>query len=344
MLAGILTALKIIGIVLLCLIAFILFLILLILFVPVRYRLDGTVPETEFESAFDVNEIVARARFSWLLHIISGGIEFPEHKEFTIRVFGIKVFPLKKKSKEEKSDSEDKTDSDDKESLSDTDIHSEKKANSESGNVQEEKTEDKVEDKTDPESENDQINDKNDSVLDNDNTTDQKETDENESTEEKDKALIEIITDIFEKIENILKTPQNVLEKIQYTISRVYGKMSMLKTTLENDIFKRAFELVKGKLIRLIKMIMPDKSKIDLRLGTGDPADTAEFMAVYGMLYPVLFRNVSFEPDFDRKVLYADAHFKGHITLFTVLYCVCVCYFNKDVKKVIKRFKKIMKA
>ena len=118
----------------------------------------------------------------------------------------------------------------------------------------------------------------------------------------------------------------------------------MIKTTLENDIFKRAFELVKGKLIKLIKMILPDKSKVDLMLGLGDPADTAQAMAAYGALYPVLFKSVTFRPDFDRKVIYADAHFKGHITLFTVLYCVCVCYFNKDVKKVIKRFKKILNS
>jgi O-antigen/teichoic acid export membrane protein len=30
------------------------------------------------------------------------------------------------------------------------------------------------------------------------------------------------------------------------------------------------------------------------------------------------------------------------LTLFTILYCVLVCYFNKDVKKTIKRFKKII--
>ena len=135
-----------------------------------------------------------------------------------------------------------------------------------------------------------------------------------------------------------------MLGKIQYTTSRVCGKIGMIKTTLENDIFKRAFELVKGKLIKLIKMILPDKSKVDLMLGLGDPADTAQAMAAYGALYPVLFKSVTFRPDFDRKVIYADAHFKGHITLFTVLYCVCVCYFNKDVKKVIKRFKKILNS
>ena len=135
-----------------------------------------------------------------------------------------------------------------------------------------------------------------------------------------------------------------MLRNTQYTISRLCDKIGMIKTTLENDIFKRAFELVKGKLLRLLKMILPDKTKVDLELGLGDPADTAQVMALYGALYPMIFKEVSFEPDFDRKVVYADAHFKGHITVFTVLYCVCVCYFNKDVKKVIRRFKKIFNS
>jgi hypothetical protein len=88
-------------------------------------------------------------------------------------------------------------------------------------------------------------------------------------------------------------------------------------------------------------MILPDRIRADILFGTGDPADTAEVLAAYSALYPMLYKKVSYEPDFDRKVLKGDIHVKGHITLFTILYCVLVCYFNKDVKKTIKRFKKI---
>ena len=135
--------------------------------------------------------------------------------------------------------------------------------------------------------------------------------------------------------------PYNALEKIKYTISRVCDKMNMIKETLESDIFKRAFNLCKTKLIRVLKMILPDKCDIKLLLGTGDPAQTAELMGAYGCLYPVVHKKLSFSPDFERKVVKADAHMKGHLTIFTLLYCVGVCYFNKDVKKVIRRFDKI---
>ena len=142
----------------------------------------------------------------------------------------------------------------------------------------------------------------------------------------------------------LIKKPKHVFEKNRYTISRVCDKIRMIKNTLENDIFKRAYSLVKEKLARLLKMILPDKSRIELYLGMGDPATEAELMSVYGILYPVLYDKLKFTPDFENRALGADLDLKGHITVFTVIYCVAVCYFNKDVKKVINRFKKIMNS
>ena len=305
--AGFLTVLKIIGIVLLWILLIVLFLILLVLFVPVRYKADVDIPETELDNGFDVEKIQIKAGFSWLLHLLTGGIDYPASKEFTVKVFGIRVFP--RKNKEEDNDFEGNLD---KKSDENVDNYADKEEAHSSDNNSDDLSEESSSNFT-----------------------------ENSENETEDKALIEIITDIFEKIENILKTPQTVLEKIQYTISRVCGKIGMIKNTLENDIFKRAFSLVKRKLIRILKMILPDRIRADILFGTGDPADTAEVLAAYSALYPMLYKKVSFEPDFGRKVLKGDIHVKGHITLFTILYCALVCYFNKDVKKTIKRFKKI---
>lgn len=326
MLTGVLTALKITGIVLLCILAFILFILLLILFVPIRYKVTGNVPDTELDNGFDVETITFSARFHWLLHIVSGGIEFPDDKEFKVKVFGITVFPGKEKEELDDEDEYEEAKAD--ESLT---------ADASEGDKSE--VAEAVDTANDTEGEN--ASDENEVESDNDSN---ESSDINIEDEEDDKALIEILSDIFEKIGNILKTPLNVLRKIQYTISRACDKMDMIKTTLENDIFKRAYNLVKKKLIRLLKMILPDKTDIRVRFGTGDPADTAQVVAYYSAFYPFLYDKVRFEPDFDRKVVGTDVYLKGHITVFIVLYCVLVCYFNKDVKKVIKRFKKIFNS
>ncbi len=344
--AGVLTVLKIIGIVLLVILAVLLAVLLLVLFVPIRYKADAMVPETDLDSGegFDIEPVELFLRVSWLLHFVTVKFDFPKSKEFVIRILGIKIFPRKSKSdesseddseKEEKKkkskknkkkgenadkDSDDKNESDESESgyveMSDME-----------GTGEGDETSDNPVDENESQAEENELN-----------------SADNSENKDEDKALIEILTDFFEKAQNILKTPQNVFEKTRYTISRVCDKINMIKTTLESDIYKRAFELTKKKLIRVMKMILPDKIKARILFGNGDPAGTAEIMAAYGTLYPVLYKKVSFEPDFERKVVMADVHAKGHLTVFVGLYCLAVCYFNKDVKKVIKRFKKIIKS
>lgn len=328
MLAIILSILKIIGIVLLAILGIVLFMVILILFVPIRYRLDALVPETEFDKGFDVEKISASARFSWFIHIVSGGIDYPEKKEFYVKLFGIKIIPSGKKQKEKEN--------------------SKKNDNDISSDNDEKEIDDKIEEKEDSEKLSYVEKSEMDGAKSEDNEKEPDDTTEKEETSdiknEESRAFIEIITDFFEKVEHIIKTPQDVLQKMQYTISRVCGKIEMIKSTLENDIFKRAFALCKKKIIRMLKMILPDKTDIELMLGTGDPADTAGVMAFYGALYPFLYDKVRFDPDFERSVVKADVHLKGHITVFVILYCLLVCYFNKDVKKVIRRFKKIINS
>ena len=331
MLAGVLTFLKILGIILLCVIGFILVLLLLILFVPVRYRIDSSIPRTNLERGFDAEKVYAKVSFSWLLHILSGGIVYPENKQFEVRLFGIRIFPLRKKN--EKADNKDNKD-EGKPSSGVVEMSNIPKsdhveaAKEEADSVETDTAEAEV-------SEKEETNPSDEAAA-------GKESDEEASDEPR--SFLDVLWNIIDKVTNILETPQNVFEKIQYTISRVCGKISMIKTTIENDIFKRAFDLVKRKLLRIIKMILPDKCNIRLGLGTGDPAQTAELVGIFGAMYPFLFNKVSFEPDFDEKVIEMDAHLKGHITVFTIVYSAAVCFFNKDVKKVIRRFKKILRS
>lgn len=317
MLAAFFSVLKIIGITLLVILAVLLLLILLLLFVPIRYKIDADVPRMRFGDDFDSERIGLKIRFHWLLHIVSG--RYIHHKDdtFVIRIFGIKVYPGRKKpdKKEETVSKKNETE------------------------VSEEASEVRIDEKDNLSF---AIDDKDAGKEDNESQNDTSVTwiQLSEETDE-DKSIVDVVWDVVSFIEKLIETPQNVFRKIKYTISRVCGKINMIKSTLESEIFERAFSLVKDKLIKLLRMIMPDKSESRLYLGVGDPAWEADIMAAYGVMYGMLHDKLTFIPDFNDKVIEADIHLKGHITLFTVLYCVCVCYFNKDVKKVIARFKKI---
>lgn len=327
LLTGILTVLKIIGIVLLVILAVILLLLLLVLFAPIRYKADASVPRSDLDN-FDVEKISAKVRFSWLLFVIRGGLDFPENKEFTLRIFGIKILPKKEKpgkdkdkdSKEEGKDSEKAEDKKDKK-------EKKKRGKKDSGEQESAKPEDTASSESSGEGEG---------------SFDQGKEDEAKDGEPKN--ILDVIWKVIDSIDNILKTPLNVLEKLQYTISRVCGKISMIKTTLESETFDRAFTLVKKKLLKILKMIMPDKFKADVVFGSGDPALTAELMGAYGALYHKLYKKVYFTPDFEEKVLEGEVHLKGHIRLFTIVWSAAVVYLNRDVKRVIKRFKKIINS
>ena len=322
MLAGVLTVLKIIGITLLIILAALLILILLVLFVPIFYRIDDYVPKTDLVEGFDAQKVSAAVKFSWLLFVIRGGISFPSQKEFTVRLFGLKVLP-----KKENPAKEDKTDSN----------------KADNPDVENKETAEKAQDEVLKKPEEDTT------AQADSNGADKRGSETEEGIEgncEEEKDFIDVLWDIIDAVSNILKIPLNVFEKIAYTISRVCDKIDMIKSTLENEIFQRAFALVKRKLIRLIRMILPDKCRIDAMFGLGDPALTAEVYGAYAAVSAFLPKKlrIQISPDFDRKMVYTDTHMKGHITLFTALYIAVTCYFNKDVKKTIRRFKKIINS
>lgn len=335
MLAVFLSVLKVVGIVLAALLLIAILLVLLVLFVPVRYRIKGNYPKTVFAEGegFDKDKAFLSVKFSWLLHVLSGKFFYPNPKgtEFVIRVLGIKIFPRKSGNKAD--DGGDKKKNRDKNGTKEN-------PEAENGIIFREEFVNKKESFKD---ENTSLSEHIENNITELNQKDSEITEEKNEDEDKDTFF-----DKLKKVANtaleLIKKPKHVFEKNQYTISRVCDKIRMIKNTLENDIFKRAYSLVKDKLTRLLKMILPDKSNIELYVGLGDPATEAELMSVYGVLYPVLYDKIKFTPDFENRALGVDLDLKGHITVFTVIYCVAVCYFNKDVKKVINRFKKIMNS
>ena len=76
MLGVILGILKIIGITLLVILLIIIALLLIVLFVPIRYKAHGTIEHCDLDDEnLDFKEkIKADAGFTWLLHLVRGGI------------------------------------------------------------------------------------------------------------------------------------------------------------------------------------------------------------------------------------------------------------------------------
>ncbi|WP_408071186.1 hypothetical protein [Butyrivibrio sp. JL13D10] len=347
------TILKITGIVLLSILGLLLFILILVLFVPIRYRAGAAIEETDLEkeASLILEKVTAKASFSWLLHIIRGKIAYPESKEFQLKVLCFTVYPPKnKKNENDENQYEDHLESainDDKKNNEVVEVSSESDSiNTEDNSIEqgqsnsEEETAEADKNMSDEEPE---VTDKNESDEESA-ITDNKDSDDFDEEEEEESArsFFEFIGDIFEVIGKIIRVPQDVFRKIQYTTSRIYAKINMVKNTLSNDIFKRAFEVTKKQVFRVLRMILPRTFRADFLVGTNDPTVTADIFAAYGILYPILVNKVFITPEFERSVLAGKAHLKGRITVFTIVWAAAILYFNKDCRKTYRRFRKII--
>ncbi len=331
-----LSVLKIIGITLLVILGILLVVLLLVLFVPIRYAVDAKIDETDFINESDKlkENLYAKASFHWLLYIIRGSIEYPEDLCFKVKVLFFKVYPSAKKSDDISVTDDDIKEDEiitEKEDLGDLDKSDEQEESNDDLNEDIKSEEDTSKENDSEKSESKDID------ID---SSDNGEFDDDLS--DKDLSLFEIIGKIFETIGNIIKIPQDVFKKIQCTISSICAKIDMIKNTLTNDIFKRAFEVTKKQVTRVLRMILPKKCKINLLLGMEDVAKTADIFSAYGILYPILAGKVYISPDFERQVIGGTVYIRGSIRLFTIIWAALVLYFNKDVKKTIRRFRKII--
>lgn len=363
MLSIVLTVLKVIGIVLLIILGIIILLLLLILFVPIRYRLDASCEEKllDAENVDFTKEVTASFSFSYLLSLLNGGFSYPDRPYFRIRILFFELFSTQAEGKtEEASDSEETSNS---EEASD----SEEKGGSEETNIEAMKADSNIEDpdleakEEDISSENTENSAKEQDIICESKdvgaeaeieveqalgSSDNCQSFEENSDEESGNipGFIGFIQSIIEKAKIFITTQQNVFNKIKCTISRVYGKINMIKSTLENDIFQRAFEKSKKHLGIILKSILPRKVVADILYGTGDPAMTAQIMGGLGIVRALGFNKITLRPDFDRTVIQGDLHIKGRITLFRIVLSLAICYFNKDIRKTVKRFKKILNS
>jgi hypothetical protein len=287
--------------------------------------------------------------------LLNGGFSYPDRPYFRIRILFFELFSTQAEGKtEEASDFEEINDSEEKGGSEETNIETmEADTNIEDPDL-EAKEEDISSENTESAAKEQDISCESKDVgaeaeieaeqaLDySDNCQSFEENNDEESGNFP--GFIGFIQSIIEKAKIFITTQQNVFNKIKCTISRVYGKINMIKSTLENDIFQRAFEKSKKHLGIILKSILPRKVVADILYGTGDPAMTAQIMGGLGIARALGFNKITLRPDFDRTVIQGDLHIKGRITLFRIVLSLAICYFNKDIRKTVKRFKKILNS
>ena len=325
--------LKIIGCCLAFLVCVLLLFLFLFLFVPLRYRLEGHFYPGDTEP--QENRYFLHVSFSWLFHLIRGGISLPGEGSFTIRVAFWTLLPRKdrqlrtgrRRGRKEEKQTAGKKDAERMMAVEDSDpkeTDAEAFAGDHAEREEAEQREGKEERRTDAMEES----------LEEENSDD--------SLKHNLYERIRFFSVFGARVWEFLKKPYQVLKRIQYTIYSMYVRISMVKALLESDAFASAFRLALRKMGVVIRSLLPKSGKAELTIGLDNPADTASVLALYGILSPFLPRGVKVFANFEEPILTGDFRLHGRITCFCILRCGLALWMDGNVRRVVRRFQKII--
>lgn len=326
MLSVLLMILKVLGIIVLILLGTILLFILLVLFVPVRYQI------ILHRKVNEETPVTAKVKATWLLHVLNAAFSYPEAAFLWVRIFCFTIF-RSDKSKEtvQKEAIEKETvqrEAAQKRTVPKETIQDETSQTIQNEEMKERTVQKEAEKKASSEDQKQNTSGMQDSVP-------PKKKEESKAGRKKNKLF-----EFFWKLWSIFKN-------IKYTIIRIYDKIKHIVKNIQyylrivqSDTFHRAWQVCSGQVFSLLKSIFPRKIRGNLLIGTGDPASTGQILAIYGILYPLLGNHIDIVPDFEQQIIEGDLLIKGKITVFKALKTAWIVYFNKDLRRLIKLFKR----
>ncbi len=346
MLHIVLLILKIIGIILGALLAVLLIGLCIALFVPVRYQIEAG--RTEAEGA---PPIEASVKITWLLHLINIRIRYPADVYLRVRIFLFTIFRLPQERKKERGrkvsgkKKNDKEEAAGKRNRNDAENKHGRSQEVESGRNAE--SSQSVEGGRNAESS---------QSLEDVGKAASVRSEAQKSTAAESIQKLESVQEpghekqkipFLKKLKKKLVQIRRIFQKIWYTLTGICDKIKTIWENIEyytdilrSDTFKQAFSLCKDELFSIFSYIRPRKFQADLTVGMDDPAATGKILSYYGMLYPFIGSCVNVIPDFERKRMEGTVFIKGKIRLFNFIKAALRIYFNKDIRKLLKLFKK----
>lgn len=119
------------------------------------------------------------------------------------------------------------------------------------------------------------------------------------------------------------------------------NKIKNIINLIQSEEFKYAFDKVKSKLIKLLKIVLPRKWNINALVGFDDPATTGAVLAISGMLYPLIKNHISVCGDFENANICINGKARGRITVVKAIFIACSLFFDKRIRYIIREFKEV---
>lgn len=301
MLHILLMLLKIIGILILAILGLILLALGIVFFVPIKYCGTANIDK-------DIKQSNVHIKVSWLLHLVSGNVDFAEkHLTYEIRLFGKKLQLDKKIDDDVESEPVQEVEKEQPKEVSD------KSAKDFASNLAKEITEEVIQDATGKASV--------------------------EESPKKKKSVKKKRTKKESFLKKIKYTIQNICDKIKM----IKQKKEEIESFLKNDFHKAAFKKLLKEFGKLLKSLRPKKLELNAHFGFEDPSLTGKILAALSMLYPFYGDNIRINPDFEDVIMEGDLYLKGRIRVIHAIKMVWNLVWDKSVRMTFKDILKWMK-
>lgn len=144
---------------------------------------------------------------------------------------------------------------------------------------------------------------------------------------------------ILEKLQNIYHKIMHTKEQFCVKIKALSGKKDTVTSFLGQEEHKKAWNKVKKESRKLIRRLLPNVLKADIRYGFEDPSLTGRILAGFSILYPFVGDHVHISPDFEHSVLEGRMYVKGKVraatfvrTAWKLFWCRAVRTTYRDIR------------
>jgi hypothetical protein len=337
-----LMVLKIIGIVLLCILGLILLVVLLVLFCPFSYRLDAAKTE----------QVTAKAKVSWLLHIVVVEVLWQAGLNLRLKLFGIPFYDKKKKdakkaAKAEKDKKAGKSDHKESEDVS----SEEKESEEDTAEAEKEPAESSADSET---SEKEELKEA-DSEKEEEKSSESDETDKAEAPEKKKKP--KSIDGFFDWIDRMRdrfwdfldRAPEKLAEWLDFLPDKAEELIDTVEyydRLLNSEGTAQVIEAVKKHGGAILFHVLPYRTDGTLDYYDDDPANVAKIYEYQVFALPILDRICGKKGNFDilalqdEKKVEFTLRIKGRIFLIVLAWHGLCLILNKKVRIFLKKLKR----
>lgn len=146
-------------------------------------------------------------------------------------------------------------------------------------------------------------------------------------------------TDDEEPFDSLYDKIKFKVDEICDKIKRVRSEIRYYRNLYNSNEAKNAVFVIKKRLMRILKKLMPRRAHADVTFGFDSPDLTGKVYGLYTIFAKRFDRASRVIPDFDRKIFEGDLWCKGHFNIWCFIWNGLAIILNKNVRKIYKSYK-----